>query len=166
MFIDKGIELAKKAMDESRNLSHRLVTPALCEGSFKQVIEDLLSHYELLNLFTVDFAFTVCEEKLSTSFRLAIYRIIQECLTNVVKYAKATRVKVSILYDVKLVKVIVSDNGVGFDRAAKSRGIGFANIGHRASLFKGEVQVVAAPTTGCTVNVFFPTINDQVIAIE
>ncbi|RYZ28439.1 MAG: PAS domain-containing sensor histidine kinase [Chitinophagaceae bacterium] len=166
LFIDKGIELTKRAMQESRNLSHRLVTPVLVDGSFKMAIEDLLSHYKLLNLFTVDFAFTVCEEKLSTSFRLAIYRIIQECLTNVVKYAKANNVKVSILYEDKLVKVIISDNGVGFHGSTKSGGIGFANIGNRASLFKGEVQLITTPNTGCTVNVFFPTVNERVIAIE
>ena len=166
LFIDKGIELTKKAMEESRNLSHRLVTPALAHGSFEQEIEDLLSHYRLLKLFAVDFAFTVCEEKLSTSFRLTIYRIIQECLTNVVKYAKATKVMVSILYEDKLVKVIIGDNGVGMEGSTKSRGIGFANIRNRASLFKGEVQVKATPTEGCTVNVFFPTINEQVIAME
>ena len=166
LFINKAIALTKKAIDESRNLSHRLVTPALGSGCFKGFIEELLSHYRLLNLFTVDFDFTVCEEKLSTAFRLTIYRIIQECLTNVVKYAKATHVKVSILYEDGLVKVIIRDNGAGFDASSKSCGIGFANIRNRASLFKGVVQLMATPATGCTVNVFFPTVNEQVMAME
>ncbi|TCJ14597.1 PAS domain S-box protein [Flaviaesturariibacter flavus] len=163
LFIDKGLALTQKAMEESRSLAHRLVAPALGDGSFRLTIEELLGHYQLLNLFTVDFAFTVCEEKLGTSFRLAIYRIIQECLTNVVKHAKATRVTVSILYEDQLVKLIISDNGLGFDASAKSGGIGFVNMRNRASLFKGEVQVNATPETGCTINVFFPTINGQVI---
>jgi two-component system, NarL family, sensor histidine kinase DegS len=91
--------------------------------------------------------------RLPSEMQLAVFRILQECLTNIQKHAKAQKVEVTLKYDGDLVSITISDDGVGFDRQkAKPGHYGLTNILERARKFRGTVDVQSAPGAGTTVH--------------
>jgi signal transduction histidine kinase len=88
----------------------------------------------------------------------ALFRILQEALTNVVRHAKATRVEVSLSMEAGRVRLVVHDNGRGVPAAAVTnpRSLGLLGMRDRAVLIGGEVSVAGRPGMGTTVTVELP----------
>ncbi len=83
--------------------------------------------------------------------QLTMFRIIQECLTNISKHAKAERVRVSVAFEGDKAQVIVEDNGVGFDfDSTPEHHYGLINMQERAQAINGSVHIRSAPGAGCT----------------
>jgi signal transduction histidine kinase len=87
---------------------------------------------------------------------LNIYRIIQEQVNNIVKHAKAGHVTVVIEGIDTDVKIMIADNGQGFDVARKRRGVGIANMINRVDLFNGNVVIESSPGNGTRVKIGIP----------
>ncbi|MCB9663469.1 MAG: ATP-binding protein [Alphaproteobacteria bacterium] len=97
------------------------------------------------------------EGALSPTCRLAVYRIVQEALTNVSRHANAAHVDISLSIDPQKVAVRVEDDGQGFDpqhpspRHELSSGLGLVSMQERASLLGGHVIIESAKGAGTTV---------------
>jgi len=91
-----------------------------------------------------------------------IYRLVQEALTNAVKHAKATRVKVVVSEQSGWIDIAVSDDGVGFDPEQSVEGFGLIGMRERAALAGAELQVESSPGRGTTVIVRAPVIAPAV----
>ncbi len=92
--------------------------------------------------------------RMPSEMQLAVFRLLQECLANVQKHARATRTKVRLRYDGDMVALTVSDDGVGFDVRSdgQSGHYGLTNMHERAKKFRGAVEVQSAPGAGTTVH--------------
>jgi signal transduction histidine kinase len=89
----------------------------------------------------------------------AIYRIVQEALTNAVKHGTARRAWVMIHEDAADVHVSVRDDGAGFDPPAVARGFGLVGMRERAELLGGTLLVESAPGSGTTVSATLPAVR-------
>lgn len=100
------------------------------------------------------------EHLLSQDAKLALYRIIQEAVSNVVRHSGATHVAVRLAAEGERVRVEVQDDGVGFDRArsdpAGGRGLGIVGILERAAILGGAASVDSRPGEGTHVVVRVP----------
>ena len=91
-----------------------------------------------------------------------LYRIMQEALNNIAKYAKATRVNVLLSWRQNQVALVVEDNGVGFDLAAvesrslPGKGFGLMSMHERAALVDGTLQIESTPNSGTTIYARLP----------
>jgi signal transduction histidine kinase len=91
--------------------------------------------------------------KLTPDAQLALFRILQECLSNTVKHAEARTVQVKLDYDLNRVHLIVRDDGKGFDPQRTPRGhYGLLNMRERAMKLGGELIVDSAPGAGTRVS--------------
>jgi signal transduction histidine kinase len=111
---------------------------------------------------TIDYRF-MCppelEPRLPNSMEIALYRILQEALNNVVKYAMASRVSVLVYRRSESVVLVVEDDGNGFDVTAvdqTSDGLGLIGMRERANLLKGDLVIESAPGEGTMVKVTLP----------
>jgi signal transduction histidine kinase len=96
-------------------------------------------------------------EKLTPEQQLVIFRIVQEQSTNIMKYAEAKAVSVSLTDNNGQCLLVISDNGVGFDKEKeKVNGIGFINIFNRVDAYNGKVEITTAPGKGCTLTITMP----------
>jgi signal transduction histidine kinase len=93
---------------------------------------------------------------LSPEFETAVYRLIQEALTNVAKHARADAVEVRVGVDEGVLTVTVADDGAGFDPAEKVPGFGLAGIRERVYLLRGSVELRSAPGAGTTLTATLP----------
>jgi signal transduction histidine kinase len=98
---------------------------------------------------------TFAETSVNNKFKLNIFRIVQEQLNNILKYAKATKIIISLLQNQTAVTLIISDNGIGFDTSKKQKGIGMANIKSRAGAYNGHAGFISEPGKGCVLTVAF-----------
>jgi signal transduction histidine kinase len=80
----------------------------------------------------------------------AIYRIVQEALTNVVKHAHAHRVSVLVARVGGRIRVVIEDDGTGFDPAEVGGGIGLLGMRERIELLDGTFTVESSETSGTT----------------
>ena len=165
MFIEKSIALAQRAINEIRFLAKQLVTPVMKDLGFEATILELVDHYQSLNKFVIDLDLDIKEYQIEDSMRLTIYRIIQEQLNNIVKYANASKVSISVVYDKGSIKLKISDDGVGFDPAKVVHGMGLNNIRNRAEVYKGKVSLKSSLGKGCYLSILFPVIECKGAAV-
>jgi two-component system, NarL family, sensor histidine kinase UhpB len=157
--IDKSIANVASVIDELRKLSKELIVPGnLKELGLVHGINDLLT--ETLQFTPIRWQFlpegfkdsTITEDQ-----KLAIYRIVQEQVSNIIKYAAATSIAIRLRNAGTQVHLRILDNGKGFDTSKPRFGIGLNNIISRAELYNGKVQVKSAPGAGCELEVFMDT---------
>lgn len=145
------------AIDEIRRLSHSLVPPTFQERGLVETVRSLVEELNSLGHFQISVTVqNVDEEALDAARKLVLYRIIQEQLSNVIKYAKAQEVWLTLQMVNSTLSLTVRDNGVGFDMAKKSKGIGLRNIESRAAYYAGSVALHSAPQKGTTLTVSLP----------
>jgi signal transduction histidine kinase len=86
----------------------------------------------------------------------AIYRIVQEALTNAGKHGGATKARVDVSEDDSTVRIVVTDDGTGFDPAVATSGFGLLGMRERAELLGGTLAIESDPGGGTTVTVSLP----------
>ena len=89
----------------------------------------------------------------------AVYRIVQESLTNVVKHAAAEHVHIEVTENAGRVAITVRDDGRGFDPAERGEGFGLLGMRERVSLVGGELRVESASAVGTTVSAVLPAMR-------
>ncbi len=149
-------------IDNVRRLSRDL-RPAILEdlglsAAIRRLIKDFCDHNEIqcqYDMIDVDAPFTPDEQ-------ISIYRILQESLTNVAKYAEARQVTISITQGEKGFLFVIEDDGKGFNvsetLAAKAgdRGLGFAAMDERARMLTGRLEIESSEGKGTRIRLFVP----------
>ena len=147
-----------QALDEIRNLSHRLAPAFYDNITLEESIRKLIRTFDVNKKYTILLSFDDLLEnrKISNELQLNLYRILQEQLRNIEKYASATEIKIILLLRNENLYLTTVDNGVGFTMDDKLAGIGFANMRRRIELFKGEMEINSSPGNGCKIVITIP----------
>jgi signal transduction histidine kinase len=103
------------------------------------------------------------ERPLDDAVKITIFRIIQEALNNIIKHAEASQVNVGLKYEERAARIVVRDNGVGFNldvarlrRSGERASLGLAGMSERAALLGGTVNVHSRPGYGTEVEALIP----------
>jgi signal transduction histidine kinase len=134
---------------------------ALDDVGLREALATLLRQWTLRHGIRSDFQVLGESVRLPAAVETAIYRIVQEALTNVLKHAQASTVSVSLEQRTEEVRVIIEDDGVGFDGeadpgpSAKPR-LGLSGIRERLSLLRGSLTLETSPVSGTTLYVRIP----------
>jgi signal transduction histidine kinase len=93
---------------------------------------------------------------LAADVETALFRIVQEALTNISRHAHTQEVSVCLDYQPEAVMLTISDHGVGFDMAAEQHGWGLIGMHERAKAFGGTFEIQSAPGAGTTLTANIP----------
>ena len=139
-------DLRPAALDE---LGLKAAVAALCERASRNGLEIDTS---------LDLAYEQGREltRHTPELETALYRIIQEALSNAAKHSHAGRAAIEIVENRAVVKLTVRDDGDGFDPATRTAGFGLLGIRDRVQLLHGTVQIESSPGEGSTVTASFP----------
>ncbi len=159
--ITKSMNLVLNSIGDIRNLSHELSAPTLGTRSLIDSIKALVENVRSSSRLDIAFDHASCYTSLSMNQKLAIYRIIQEQLNNIVKHANATAVGITISQTDATTRLTIKDNGKGFNIDEKRNGIGLNNIVSRAKVFNGTVEIESAPGNGCALRVTLPIVVEE-----
>lgn len=153
----KIISLVDESCKELRNVSHNMMPNALLKNNLAAAIKEFIDKLDSKKLQVHCYTEGI-EERMDANLETVFYRIIQECVNNVIKHAEATTLDISIIKDNEGIDATVEDNGKGFDTSDKSKfeGIGLRNIVTRVEYLKGSVDFDTNPGKGTLVAIHIP----------
>jgi signal transduction histidine kinase len=149
------IELIDSSIQEIRLLSSRQVTP-LKNVDLQELVQSLVDSLTKNTSIHTIFNYDIAERELDDDLKLNIYRIIQEQINNIVKYASAGNVNISIQGELTGLHIEIKDDGAGFDLTRKRKGIGLSNMMNRIESFNGEMTIESSAGKGCSVLMNIP----------
>ena len=154
------LDLLDTSLSEVRRLVARLGPAILDEMGFVDALRRLCDGLEERTNAEVTLKTPDTMPSLSGPMETALYRMVQEALTNVARHAEATSVELRLSYepDHERLSLGISDNGRGFDaqRNTPKKGRGLAGIQERAELLGGEMEVHASRGEGVTLHITIP----------
>jgi signal transduction histidine kinase len=159
--VGQVIDDLKSATNNLRSLVTDLRPAALDDLGLGAAIEALCERASRSGL-QIDSALDLAYEQGRTPNRhapeleTAIYRVIQETLTNATKHGHAKRVVIEVSETLMTVELIVHDDGKGFDPVASTAGFGLLGVRERVGLLNGAVLIESSPGAGTTVTASFP----------
>jgi len=151
------------ALHTVRDLSHLLHPSMLDDLGLASAIEWYLKGFGRRHGIRIDLLQDRMGERLAADTEAAVYRIVQEALTNVARHAQATRCRVYLQRLTNTLLVTIEDDGVGFETAAApepgvARGLGLVGIRERVAQLRGELRIESAPGRGTRLTVEVPAV--------
>lgn len=147
--------LLKESTTEVRSLSHSMMPHAFERYGLINSVKDFLDKIHKKNLkinFNAEGDFSIIKENKS----LLIYRIIQECIQNVLKHSSATRLDISMICVNNEADIMIEDNGCGFNTDEINYGTGLKNIQSRTAFLNGKSDINSTPGKGTVVAIYIP----------
>lgn len=155
-----SMTLLDKCCREVRNISHNLMPKSIIDADFATVVRSYMEDLESIYPFSIQVHIEDVPNELEEKLKVNLYRILQESMNNIIKYAEATEINVQLIqHDTDLV-VIIEDNGKGFEleTALKNGGIGLKSIGSRVKFLKGEYEIDTTIGMGTCITIEIPNI--------
>lgn len=156
--IEELRELVVATLQDVRRLAVELRPSALDDFGLVPALERLSASFAEQSDISVDFQAALPDERLPDETETALYRIVQESLTNVVKHAQAQRVSILLTRTNGSVKAVVEDDGKGFDPEKTTGGFGLVGMRERLALLGGRLAIESAPGAGTTVAAEVPVL--------
>ncbi|MFO0708147.1 MAG: sensor histidine kinase [Nitrospira sp.] len=157
----------KLAIQEARQVIFNLRPLHYDKMELIPALTNYLKSYETQSHIKAHFSVSGDEQILFPRTKIFLFRIIQEALSNVQKHAQADRVSIQLHIDLEMLRITISDNGIGFDMEAVLRDpdkwdhFGIRGIIERARLVGGEGHIESQKGQGTTITVEVPLVKKE-----
>jgi len=150
-------DVVRRMMDIVRTMLHQLRPDGLDELGFVVALQELVNNWQERHQYIdveahVDGEFKAIDE----AVQLTLYRVMQECLTNISRHSKARQVWVSLTEKDNTIQLEIADNGQGFDVQQYSHRFGLAGMKERVDSVQGELLIKTTLNEGVTIEVTIP----------
>jgi signal transduction histidine kinase len=152
--------LGKEALQNVRQAVAALRADPLKQQTFASALTQLFQEFETHTQIPVQANLTVTRD-IPKEQAIALYRLVQEALTNVSKHSEATQVQVDIQDQANLLHLVITDNGRGFDPLQNKTGFGLRSMSERAEALGGIFHMGSQPGQGCTIEVTVPILRGR-----
>jgi signal transduction histidine kinase len=156
--IDELRSVVGRTLEEVRALAWQLRPAVLDDLGLLVAIQRYISDFRQRYQITVDFTADPIEKRLPGELETTVYRIIQEGLTNIARHAKANNASIMLDLRPNALRIIIEDDGIGFDPDVidRKQSLGLQGIRERATLLEGTMTIEASPGNGASVFVELP----------
>jgi signal transduction histidine kinase len=148
--------IADGALTTVRDLSHLLHPAMLDDLGLPAAIEWYARGFERRHGVRLDVECGDTDGRLAADVEAAVYRVVQEALTNVARHAQATRCRIDLRRGSHTLVVTIEDDGVGFDATSAPRGLGLISIRERVAQVHGEFRLETTPGKGTRLAITVP----------
>ncbi|MBL0183493.1 MAG: sensor histidine kinase [Chitinophagaceae bacterium] len=154
---EKLIGLVDESCKEIRSVSHQMMPNALLKSGLASAVKEFIDKIDN-RIIKINLHAEGLNDRLDSNTETVLYRVIQECVNNVIKHSGATNLDISLIKDADGIAATVEDNGRGFDTTDKQKfdGIGLKNIRSRVEFLKGTVDFDSSPGKGTLVAIHIP----------
>jgi two-component system, NarL family, sensor kinase len=152
--LNKVINQLDNSVNELRRIARNMMPESLMSLGLEAALTDmcisLTSDATHVNFQSFDISHAIAKDTQS-----AIYRIVQELLTNAIRHAKASQIVVQCSQNENAFFITIEDNGIGFDTKSihLKNGIGLANVKNRVDYLGGKIDITSASGDGTTINI-------------
>ncbi len=156
----RGFQHLEKGLHETRNIAYSLIPKAVEDFGYIETVINLIE--ELNNTTETKFKFyTNLKKRIdSQSIEYNLFRITQESINNIIKYAKANEVFIQLVLQNKILQLTIEDDGIGFKADEKlksgSRNFGLFNMRKRAESLSGKMVIDSAEGKGTLIYIELP----------
>lgn len=154
---EKIILLVDESCKEVRSVSHQMMPNALLKSGLASAVREFIDKIDA-RVLKVNLHTEGLNERLDGNVETVLYRVIQECVNNVIKHSGASSLDISLIKDSDGIAATIEDNGKGFavKDKEKAEGIGLKNIRSRIQFLKGTVDFDSSPGNGTLVAIHVP----------
>jgi len=150
----KIFDMLNETGSEIRETAHNLMPDILARHGLTEALQLYCDKINAGNRLYLKLRLQGQPGQLPEPLRLPVYRIVQELVQNILKHAEATNALIRLMQDADRLRILIRDNGKGFDAAAPVvSGMGLENIRSRVQTLRGEMTVESTPETGTTVQI-------------
>jgi two-component system, NarL family, sensor kinase len=151
------ISLVDESCKEVRTVSHNMMPNALLKKGLAAAVREFIDKIDN-KVLKIDMYAEGLNERIDANTETMVYRVIQECVNNVIKHSGANHLDISLINDADGLSITIEDNGKGFEAkdASKFEGIGLKNIKSRVAFLKGTVEWNSQPGNGTLVAIQVP----------
>ena len=149
--------LVDESCIEVRSLSHSMMPQAFFKSGLTDAVQDFIDKINTKTL-QINFSAEGNLTNINSEKEIMIYRIIQECIQNVLKHAKANKLDIAIIAENDEIDVTIEDNGIGFnpDLVSTGESIGMQNIRSRINFLNGTLDINSQPGLGTIIAFYIP----------
>lgn len=139
----KSNEALTEVIADMRNICFNLMPKTLEEFGLAKAVKEFCNHFLFHKKINYIIEQNTGLPEISSELKIDLYRIIQEFITNAVKHGKANKITISFNYNKKILKIILADNGKGFDCNQPGKGMGLQNVQSRVKSHNGKLNMVS-----------------------
>ncbi len=154
---DTIVHLVDESCKEVRQVSHQMMPNALLKKGLTNAVREFISNIDE-QIIKISMHTEGLNKSLDSNTEAVLYRIIQECVNNVLKHAEANHLDIAILKDGGFINITIEDNGKGFDSndMQNVEGIGLKNIASRVQFLNGAIEYSSKINAGTLVAIHIP----------
>ena len=156
---EKIVSLVDESCKEVRTVSHQMMPNALLKKGLANAVREFIDKIDN-RVLKIELYSEGLNEPIDPNTESVLYRVIQECVNNVIKHSGANQLDISLIKDTDGISITIEDNGSGFNSNNISRekadGIGLKNIYTRIEYLKGTVDFDSTPGKGTLVAIHVP----------
>lgn len=151
-------QMIDEACTEVRKIAHEMMPQSLKKLGLRKALDDLVTKMDAIHEFNAEFHVHGSEKRFDDNTNIMLFRIVQEALNNIVKYAQASEVSVQITYSDHWFDLTIEDDGIGFDPSAvqDEKGIGQKSMAFRTEFIGGKFDISSRPGQGTLVTINIP----------
>ena len=151
-------KMIDEAISEIRKISHNVMPSGLLDLGLEPALNSLCKKMSVSGKITIelDYHKEVNANPLNFETSVSLYRIAQECLTNILKHSNATKALVIVTKSTTQIEMEISDNGIGFDKENSEMGKGLRNMAERAEMLRGTISISSMELKGTKIKIILP----------
>jgi signal transduction histidine kinase len=154
-FLQEAQKLGARALQEVRRSISTLRSNPLRGQSLADAIVQAIHEFHQATGIQPGSTMQI-SNSLPTEISTALYRILQEALTNIYKHSGASQVSIHLQQHPDRIQLEIEDNGQGFDPEANTTGFGLQGMRERTVALNGHFQISSRPDSGCRIHVSIP----------
>lgn len=153
---NKIVDVLDKSAEELRDLSHKMMPRSLSQLGLIPALDDMLDNSIGHGNIQYQFEHFGINGRFKENIEIAIYRIAQELVNNILKHSQATKANIQLIKSGEFILLIVEDNGKGMNLSNSKNGIGLMNIASRLDTINGKVNYEPSPESGTLATIKIP----------
>ena len=147
--------LIGECIQDIRNLSKVFISKQVKHFGFVESLEREIFRIERLELMDVDYQINNHHLEINPDHALILFRIIQECINNVIKHSKSNKILVKIEDHLNFIDINIMDYGIGFNAKKRNDGSGLANIKNRAQIINADFTIKSTENLGTEITISY-----------
>lgn len=151
-----SVNMLDEACADLRTISHNMMPAVLLKMGLVSAIRDFTDKINKAKNIQLRFEAVEMNERLEESMEIALFRVVQEAINNILKHAQAQKATIQLIRHENTITVMIEDNGKGFDVNTSGNGIGLKSIKSRVSYFGGKTVFDSTPGKGTVIIIELP----------
>lgn len=148
-------QLVGECLQDIRNISKAFISKQTTNFDFVESLEREIFRIKRLGLLQVHYQINHHNLRINPEHGLILFRIIQECITNVIKHSCSKSIQLIVEDHSRMIKFMVNDQGTGFRKQRNNDGIGLKNMISRAKIINAELKINSVENKGTQITVIY-----------